>query len=64
MTGARITYYAAARTPTGRIGILRVTREGGRQVSRRWTGVAYRTEREAAADCERRNLAIARERAS
>lgn len=55
MIETRIQYYAAAFTRPGQIGQLRVTCEGGRQVSQEWTGVTYRNEREAMRDLERLN---------
>lgn len=51
----RITYYAVALTPSGKIGQLFVTRENGRQVSQEWTGVTYRTQRDAKTDLVRLN---------
>lgn len=55
-----IQYYAAAINPQGKIGQLLVTREmagPGQCLSKRqeWTGVTYRTQREAMADLARLN---------
>lgn len=54
-----ITYYAVALNPDGRIGQLLVTRvvAAGVKVSgsQEWTGVTYRSHREAAADLRRLN---------
>jgi hypothetical protein len=55
MSTARITYYAFAQRPDGKIGQLLVTRENGRQVSQEWTGVTYRSRKEAYTDMERLN---------
>lgn len=38
MTTTKITYTAFANTPDGKIGLIFVTRENGRQVSQEWTG--------------------------
>ena len=51
----RITYYAFAGRPGGRIGQMLVIRENGRQMSQEWTGVTYRSTKEAYADMERLN---------
>jgi hypothetical protein len=55
-----ITYYAAAINPQGKIGQLRVTRvmaAPGVKVEGRqeWTGVVYRTQRDAVTDITRLN---------
>jgi hypothetical protein len=64
-TYTTLTYYAAARTPAGRIGQLRVTRDmvaPGVCASKRqeWTGVVYRTQREAIVNVTRLNGARGR----
>ena len=55
MSASRITYYAFAQRPDGKIGQLLVTREIGRQVSQEWTSVTYYSAKEAYADMERLN---------
>jgi len=37
----RITYTAFANTTAGKIGLLTVTRENGKQVSQEWTGEEF-----------------------
>ena len=51
----RITYYAVAERPDGKIGQLFVIRENGRQVSQEWTGVTYVSIQAAIENLERLN---------
>jgi hypothetical protein len=51
----RIAYYAFAKRSDEKIGQMVVMRENGRQVSQKWTGVTYRSTKEAYADMERLN---------
>jgi hypothetical protein len=44
----QVSLYAAAIDPQGEIGQLLVTRSGGKEVSREWTGKTYGS----AAECE------------
>jgi len=53
LSAARIAYYAFARRPDGKVGQMLVTH--GLQVSQEWTGVTYRSTKEAYADMERLN---------
>jgi hypothetical protein len=55
LSAARIAYYAVAQRPDGKIGQLLVTRENSREVSQEWTGVTYRSAKEAYAAMERLN---------
>lgn len=53
-------YYAFARNPKGQVAQLLVTRAPGQRMSQQWTGVVYRTEREALADMARLNCKASR----
>jgi hypothetical protein len=50
-----IAYYAFAGLPDRRIGQLLVTKRPGEKSGQRWTGIVYKTTREAMADTERLN---------
>ncbi|MBZ5639172.1 MAG: hypothetical protein LAO51_10535 [Acidobacteriia bacterium] len=59
-TGKRITFYAKALNPVGRVGQLLITRDhgpDGRLISKthEWTGIVYRDDREADRDITRLN---------
>lgn len=51
----RITYYGVALNPAGKYAQVLVIRDGGRQVSQEFTGVTFKTQREAMASTARAN---------